>query len=97
MERNNLNDIIRVTWNLRRVSNVFSTWYTKTNGTFCSCCELAYDFDDSYKALLQCRAKGQNRGPRCIKCGKLLRCRSKPTPNSGFWSKVDEIEGEEYK
>ena len=88
-----LNDVIRVSWNLRKVSNVFPKWYTEINGTFCSCCELAYDFDDSYKALLQARAKGQSRGPRCINCGKILRTRSKHYPKCGFWIKVDEIEG----
>lgn len=93
MKTMNLNDIIRVEWKLRKVSNVFPRWYTEVSGTFCSCCGLAYDFDDSYKALLLCRAKGQNRGPRCIICGKILRTRSKPNPFSGFWEKVDEIEG----
>ena len=93
METMNLNDVIRVEWRLRKVSNVFPKWYTTIAGTFCSCCGLAYDFDDSYKALLLSRAKGQGRGPRCIKCGKILRTRSKPNPTSGFWEKVDEIEG----
>lgn len=93
MEPKNLNDLIRVSWSLRKVSNVYPKWYTDDGGTFCSCCGLAYDFDDSYKALLLARAKGQNRGPRCIRCGRILRTRSKPTPKSGFWDKVDEIEG----
>lgn len=88
----NLNGIIRVSWNLRKISNVPPTWYVDLCGTFCSLCTLAYDFDDSYKALLLCRAKGQHRGPRCIKCGKILRTRSKPNPLSGFWIKVDEVE-----
>ena len=28
-----LNDVIRVSWNLRKVSNVFPKWYTEINGT----------------------------------------------------------------
>lgn len=88
----NLDGIIRVTWKLREIQNPYPEWYTDKCGTFCSVCGLAYDFDDSYKALLLCRAKGQNRGPRCIKCGRILRTRSKPNPISGFWERVDEIE-----
>lgn len=77
---------------LRKVENVYPKWYVEEGGTFCSCCGLAYDFIDSYKALLICRAKGQPRGPRCIKCGRILRTRSKPNPKSGFWKRVDELE-----
>jgi len=88
-----LNDSIRVTWELRKVNNVPRWWYTTQCGTFCSLCGLAYDFADSYKALLLSRAKEQNRGPRCIKCGKILRTRSKPNPKSGFWSKVEGFTG----
>lgn len=88
-----LNDIIRVEWNLRKVQNVYPKWYVEEGGTFCSQCCLGYDFSDSYKALLLSRAKGQVRGPRCIICGRILRTRSKPNPESGFWKRVDELEG----
>ena len=80
-------------WHLRPVNNVHPDWYVKVAGCFCSQCRLAYDFVDSYKALLECRAKNQLRGPRCIRCHKILRTRSKPNPFSGFWQKVDEMEG----
>lgn len=83
---------IRTTWSLRKLNNVPPNWYVEEGGTFCSLCSLAYDFDDSYKALQLGRAKGQERGPRCIRCGKILRARSKPNPKSRFWSKVDEVE-----
>jgi len=86
---------VRTTWELRKINNVYPKWYIENCGTFCSQCGLGYDFDDSYKALLLSRAKGQMRGPRCIKCGRILRTRSKPKPNSGFWNKVDEIDGGE--
>ena len=88
---------VRVTWNPRQVSNVGPKWYSTECGTFCSLCSLGYDFDDSYKALLLSRARGQPRGPRCIRCGKVLRTRSKTRPNlhGGFWKKVDKIEGEQ--
>lgn len=85
---------IRSEWKLRKVNNVSPKWYTHICGTFCSQCGLAYDFHDSYKSLLLSRAKGQSRGPRCIRCGKILRTRSKPNPTSGFWLKVDELEEE---
>lgn len=85
--------LVRFTWNLRKVNNVYPAWYTKECGTFCSQCNLGYDFDDSYKALLLCRAKGQTRGPRCVKCGRILRARSKPNPKCGFWERADKIEG----
>jgi len=88
--------VIRTTWNLRKVNNVYPDWYVKDCGCFCSQCRLAYDFHDSYKALLLCRAKGQMRGPRCIRCGKILRSRSKPNPMSGFWNRVEIIEGIKY-
>lgn len=84
---------IRMAWELRKVNNIYPKWYIQECGTFCSQCGLGYDFDDSYKALLLCRAKGQIRGPRCIRCGRILRTRSKPNPKSGFWEKVDRIEG----
>lgn len=80
-------------WHLRSVNNVHPTWYIEVHGCFCSQCRLAYDFIDAYKALLMNRAKGQLRGPRCIICGKILRTRSRPNPKSGFWDKVEEIEG----
>lgn len=83
---------IRPEWNLRKVNNVFREWYVKSSGTFCAECNLAYDFDDSYKALLLTRARRQTRGPRCIMCGKILRTRSQSTPISGFWKKVSSIE-----
>ena len=83
----------RPSWELRKVNNIYPKWYIVECGTFCSQCSLGYDFDDSYKALLLSRAKGQIRGPRCIKCSRILRTRSKPNPTSGFWNKVDEIEG----
>jgi len=90
------NDILKIVdylkFNLRKVGNVYPKWYIDECGTFCATCGLAYDFLDSYKSLLICRAKGQTRGPRCIKCGRILRTRSKPNPKSGFWEKVDEIE-----
>jgi hypothetical protein len=88
---------IRSEWKLRKLNNVSPRWYTDICGTFCSQCGMAYDFDDSYKALLLSRAKGQTRGPRCIRCGKILRTRSKPNPYCGFWHKVDEIESEKPK
>lgn len=96
MEKNmkkDINDDIRVTWELRKVNNVYPAWYTEEGGTYCSVCNIAYDFDDSYKALLLCRAKGQVRGPRCIRCGRTLRTRSKTNPKSKFWLIVDMIEG----
>lgn len=83
---------IRLEWALRQINNVYPEWYTKEGGTYCSVCSLAYDFDDSYKALLLCRAKGQVRGPRCIKCGRILRTRSHTNPKSSFWIRVDVIE-----
>jgi len=89
-----INEEIRSEWKLRKVNNVSPKWYTNECGSFCSQCSLAYDFNDSYKALLLGRAKGQARGPRCIRCGKILRTRSKPNPYSGFWHKVDEVEKE---
>jgi len=84
---------IRTSWELRKINNVYPKWYVKDCGTFCSQCSLGYDFDDSYKALLLSRAKGQMRGPRCIKCERILRTRSKSNPHSGFWKKVDKLEG----
>jgi len=83
--------LIRITWNLRKVNNVNPRWY-KQCGTYCSSCGLAYDFDDSLKALLLSWAKNQIRGPRCIICSRILRTRSKPIPKSGFWDKIKEIE-----
>jgi hypothetical protein len=77
----------------RKVNNVHPEWYIKVCGTFCSQCRLAYDFIDSWKLLKYGRAKGQIRGPRCNRCGKILRTRSKPNPKSGFWDKVEELEG----
>lgn len=75
------------------VNNVHPEWYIKICGTFCSQCRRAYNFEDSYILLKLCRSKGQMRGPRCINCGKILRTRSKPNPKSGFWEKVETIEG----
>lgn len=86
------NEAIRTEWKIRRINNVSPNWYTKICGSFCSQCSIAYDFDDSYKALLLNRAKCQTRGPRCITCGKILRTRSKPNPTSGFWDKVTKME-----
>lgn len=85
-------------WDLhiRKLNNVAPDWYIKNCGTFCSQCRLAYDFYASYRSLQDCRAKGQLRGPRCIRCGKILRTRSKPNPKSGFWNKVEEIDGERH-
>lgn len=88
-----INELVRVTWDLHKVNDIHHDWYIKYCGTFCSLCGLAYDFHDSYKALLLSRAKGQMRGPRCIKCGKILRTRPRSTRDGGFWKKVDKIEG----
>jgi len=82
---------------VRKLNNVGPDWYVKDCGCFCSQCGLAYDFYASYRSLQDCRAKGQMRGPRCIHCGKILRTRSKPNPKSGFWDKVEKLEGVKHQ
>jgi len=75
-----------------KAKSVSRSWYIK-GGTFCSNCQLKYDFAETnylYRRSIKMGCKGL----RCPQCHQRLRTRSKAKPlgrYEGFWGRIRQV------